>query len=90
MPNLLHPAPTSIRQFSYDPRALHFTAEMSDTRGLGHVWDDSADEGLTIVGDTGRQVVFVVQEEHRDAEGEVTHWTLRSTTGGFTLTLFND
>lgn len=49
-----------------------------------------ADTGLTVIGATGREIVFVVTDEHRDSEGELTHWTLRSLNNLYTLVLFND
>lgn len=86
---------TSIRQFAYDAATRHFTAEISDTNGMGRVWPDSADEGLTVVGATGAQVTFVVHDDHLDREGDLTHWTLVSYSGvradgRYTMTLFND
>lgn len=90
MTTLLTPAPVNIRQLSYSTLSRTFTAEISSTNGLARVWADSCDEGLTVVGTTGKHVTFVVSDEHRDGEGELTHWTLRSTEGNFTLTLFND
>ena len=96
MTTTLRPAPVGTGQFHYDAHTRTFTAEASDTNGLGRVWDDAADEGLTLVSSrTGRERVFVVTDEHRDADGDVTHWTLKSVTGRavdaqYTLTLFND
>jgi hypothetical protein len=102
MTHLLKPAPVSWRQLTWLPAERKFVAEISDTNGFGRVWDDSCDLGLTIVGKTGREVVFVIWADHRDAEGELTHWELRPAVGqrphpglidqlvGVTLTLFND
>jgi hypothetical protein len=45
-------------------------AEMSDVGGLGRVYDDACDLGLTVIGQR-REVVFVVEREQRDAEGEL-------------------
>jgi hypothetical protein len=86
---------TEIRQFDYDLAHRHFTAEISSTNGLSRVWADSIDEGLVVLGATGTQVTFVVDDEHRDAEGDITHWTLVSYSGlradgRYTMTLFND
>lgn len=88
MATVLKPAPVSIAQFSYDSVRREFTGEVSATNGFGRVYDDACDTGLTVVGATGREVVFVVTDEHRDAEGDVTSWTLAG--GGFTMTLWND
>lgn len=87
---LLKPAPVRILQFAYYPPRRMFHGEMSDTHGFGRVYDDSCDEGLTVVSDTGREVVFVVHDEHTDAEGDITHWDLKSTCGTYRMVLFND
>lgn len=87
---ILKPAPVSIKQISFSKALGAFTAEISSTNGLGRVFDDSCDVGLTVVGTTGREIVFVVNGEHRDGEGDVTHWTLHSTCGTYTMVLWND
>lgn len=91
---LLKPRPVSTAQFSYFGAAAQFVGEVSSTNGLGRVYDDAADEGLTLVSArTGREVVFVVSEVHFDREGDLTHWTLRPATPqafDVTLVLFND
>lgn len=86
---ILSPNPVSIRQFNFSPAARAFTADISSTHGLGRVYDDSCDLGLTIVGKRDR-VVFIVQDEVRDAEGDIQHWVLTSSCGRYTLVLFND
>lgn len=88
--NLLKPAPVSIRQLSFSFATSSFTAEISSTNGLGRVYDDSCDAGLTVIGVTGQEVVFVVENEARDADHDLLHWNLRSTCGRFTMVLFND
>lgn len=87
---ILKPAPVSIRQFSFSAALNSFTAEISSTHGLGRVYDDACDDGLTVVGTTGQEVVFVVSDVHRDAENDITHWDLRSVDGRYTMVLFND
>lgn len=88
---ILKPNPVSMRQFSYDDRTRTFTADMSDTRGLGRVYDDACDDGLTIVSPvSGAERVFVVQSVERDREGDVTRWLLASLEGGFRMILWND
>ena len=87
----LTPAPVSTRQFHYDPYTRHFVGFINDTHGLGRVYDDAADEGLTLVSSrTGAELVFVVTDETRDAVGDIRAWVLRSVDGRFTATLFND
>lgn len=90
MTTCLTPAPCNTRQFSYSELSRTFTAEISSTNGLARVWADRLDEGMTVVGATGKHVTFVVSDTHYDTEGELTHWTLRSTDGQFTMVLFND
>lgn len=93
---ILRPARISTRQFTYDAQARKFIGEISSTHGFGRVYDDAADEGLTLVScRTGAEVVFAVWEERRDdAENEITSWVLRPVgrpdLDGATLVLFND
>lgn len=85
-----------IRQFHYDAATAHFTAEISEIGGFHQIWVDSADEGVTVTNPaTGRSVDFVVVKEEKDVEGDITQWSLASTTGTridgrFTMTVFND
>lgn len=72
---LLHPAPVSYRLLTWQPGVRQFVAEASDLRGTGQVWDDSCDEGFTIIGKTGREIVVVLTDEKRDADGDVQFWT---------------
>ena len=74
---LLRPAPVPIRQFTWLPAERLFVGEISSTHGLGRVWDDSCDEGLTIVATSGNEVVFAVEKTLRNDEGEMTGWELR-------------
>lgn len=87
---ILKPAPVSIYQFSYAAGTATLSAEISSTNGLGRVYDDACDDGLTVVGTSGKEVVFVVWDVTRDAEGDILHWNLRSTDGKYTMVLFND
>jgi hypothetical protein len=76
MTTTLKPTPVAIRQFTWDSRSRTLTAFMSDTHGFGQVYPDSCDEGLTVVGATGREIVFHIAADHHDRESELTHWTL--------------
>lgn len=93
---ILHPPVTPASQLHWNSRDRTYAGEISSTNGFGRVYDDACDEGLTLIGETGRSVVFVIDHTSRDAEGEVTGWTLRPAvrlTPGFrgvTLILFND
>jgi hypothetical protein len=80
---ILKPAPVSSRQFSWHgPRRFgdegEYVGEISSTNGFGRVYDDAADEGLTLVSArTGQEVVFVVDHTERDRDGDVLFWLLR-------------
>lgn len=88
---ILKPAPVSTRQFAYDDATRTFSADMSDTHGLGRVYDDACDDGLTLVSSrTCSERVFIVQSVERDAEGDVTRWLLSSVEGGYRMILWND
>lgn len=93
---LLTPAPVSTRQVTYIPAENKFVGEISCTHGLGRVYDDAADEGLTLVSHkTGQEVVFVVSSVERDAEGDIQLWNLvpapeQGMPADLTFTLFND
>lgn len=91
---VLRPAPVSTRQFSLDPSTRRLVAEISSTNGFGRVYDDACDVGLTLVGPTGSEVVYVVSSERRDADGDIVDWTLVPANAGrphdAAITLFND
>lgn len=86
----LKPPATSTAAFMYTPSTQHWTGFISDTHGLGRVYDDAIDQGLTLRSTrSGREIVFVVWDvETRD--GDLLLWTLRSLDGGYTMTLWND
>jgi hypothetical protein len=90
--SILKPKPVSIRQLTWLPAERKLVGEISSTRGLGRVWNDSCDEGLTVVNPrTGAEVVFAV--DHTEVvDGEIRWWTLRAAASGHdvTITLFND
>lgn len=68
-------SPSPIRSDRLTCSSGLLVAEMSDLGPgfrFGRVWDDACDEGLTVVSvRTGRQVVFAVEHEERDREGEL-------------------
>ena len=77
MSNILRPCPVSTRQFHYEAARTRFVGDISSTHGFGRVYNDACDEGLTLVSArTGREVTFVVNREHRNADGDITHWEL--------------
>lgn len=74
---ILQPAPVSTRQFFYDASNAEFVGEASSTNGFGRVYDDACDEGLTLISArTGVAVTFVIDQTHRNEEGEVLYWRL--------------
>lgn len=95
---ILRPAPVSTDRLHYTPARNEFTAEISDLgRGFnfGRVYDDACDVGVTVVSArTGREIVFAVEHEDRDREGELLSWTLRPANrnewGAGSLVIFND
>lgn len=83
---LLHPQPISFKQLDLIDGV--WVGEISSTRGFGRVYDDAADVGLTLVGDT--EVVYVVTGEVMH-KGELAGWELKPAQGsGPLMTLFND
>lgn len=87
---ILRPAPVHSDRFFW--RQGNGVADISDLAGFGRVYDDAVDMGLTVISTRTRsEKVFVVSDEHRDDEGDLTHWTLAPTDGsGVTLMVFND
>jgi hypothetical protein len=77
MTNLLEPAAVSYRQLTYNPESKLFSAEMSEIRGFGRVYNDSADEGFTIIGKTGYAAVLVVEHVEIDADNDIRWWDLK-------------
>jgi hypothetical protein len=96
--NLLAPAPVATDQLAWFADRKAFVAELSDLGprfAFGRVWNDSCDEGLTLVSHrTGRRVVCVVEWIERDREGDTAYWQLRPVNAPagttFTVTIFND
>lgn len=101
---LLNPSLVSSDRFTVtdDGRAsdggVLMVAELSDLGRefrFGRVWDDACDVGLTIVSTrTGRQVVFAIEHEERDREGELLWIDLlpanRADRGTARVRLYND
>jgi hypothetical protein len=80
----------------WHPQTRTFCAEMSDLPGFGRVWDDACDEGLTLISsrDNSQVVVFAVDHEERDADGDLLWWDLRPADPrqavSFTVRVWND
>lgn len=94
---VLQPTPVSTRQFSFDQTTQTFTAEVSDLGRdfrFGRVYDDACDAGLTLVSArSGSQIVFCVEHEERDSEGDLLYWVLRPVSRQYrhlTVRLYND
>jgi hypothetical protein len=94
--NLLHPPATSSAQLTWEPSSAEYVGEASSTHGLGRVYADACDEGLTLVSATTlRSVVLVVTHEERDSEGDTLFWLLEPVRSAwvqrpFRVRLFND
>lgn len=94
--SVLKPAPVSSARFTWVPGDRLFVADASDLpRELfGRVYDDACDVGLTLVSaKTGEEIVFAVDREKRDGEGDLLYWTLAPADGrdrGFKVRIFND
>lgn len=56
------------------------------------VWSDAADVGFNVRSNrTGRVELFTLRTEHKDDDGDVTHWTfVASTDPTITVTIIND
>ena len=95
MSTLLRPAPVSTSQVRYAGNG-RFTAELSDLNGYGRVWSDACDIGLTLISHkTGKEVVFLLNRQFRDTEGEILFEEFVSVPTGaphtaYVLTVFND
>jgi hypothetical protein len=87
---------THLQLLEYNATTRHFIGELSEVGGFVRIWADSADLGLVVHNpDTGRSVTFVVVDEAKDADGDITHWLLKSVTGTredgrFSMTIYND
>lgn len=72
----------------------HGSCELSDfmpSHFSGRVWSDAADVGFYIRSHkTGASKLFLFREEHKDGEGDVTHWVFAEHGGPTVVTIFND
>lgn len=96
---ILSPTPVSSRRFYWDASTLTFVADLSDLGKdfqFGRVYDDACDIGLTLVSQrTGTEVVFAIEDEKRDSEGELQYIELipakrGELPDGVTVRLYND
>lgn len=75
--------PISSLRFNYDQSTRTFTAEASDLRGAtfhARLYDDAMDVGFVMKSSkTEAEVTYVLEEEHKDGDGDVTHWTFTPT-----------
>ena len=97
----LKPRPVFASRFTLDRQTRTFTAEASDLgyrageSPFGRVYPDACDEGLTVISDrSGREVVFAIDHEERDADGDLLWWVLEPVEGeglaGYRVQIFND
>jgi hypothetical protein len=102
-PNELHVSPINLKIFTRDgykgeSELSCFASDIGPFRDgrwwLSRLWNDSMDIGICIQSHiTGKQQKFYLSHEHCDADGDVTHWTLRpidKTCKIKLVTIFND
>jgi len=98
---ILNPTRVSSTKFHWVKASSEFFAEISDlghSFRFGRVYDDAADQGLTLVSRyDSREIVFVVDRIDRDGlENEITGWHLSPVLPGdggsipFTILIAND
>jgi len=76
-PHFIGPVHSS-RLFHYDKGDKTFSAEASSLgrNWKGRIWNDAADEGFGIRSiRTDDLAAFTSMQEHKDGEGDITHWT---------------
>lgn len=69
-------------QFSHDRATNTFTAWAAElgSYAFKRLYEDAVDIGFEIVScKTGSVSTFYVEEEHRDDDNDVTHWTMKPT-----------
>lgn len=78
---LLNPTRVSTADMTYCRDHHTIWCDMSDLGPafrFGQVWDDAADEGLTLVSHrTDHAVVYAVHEYRTDSEGDLVAWILK-------------
>lgn len=91
-------------QCTYHRETSTLVIEASDICRAGEqmfmqIYPDACDEGLILIGKTGREYRYVVIEHRRDTEGDSQFWTLAPTAltarqfpecCGIKLQIFND
>lgn len=103
---VLQPTPISSSRFTWIASEKTFATEASDIEALfgmrnfygclGRVYDDACGVGLTIISErTGRTMVFALEKEERNGEGELLYWellpaNLRERKTGIKIHVFND
>jgi hypothetical protein len=90
---MLRPNPVNSTRFLWHAETRTYSIDMSDLGGFGRVFDDAADEGITLVERFGLgEVVCIVEAPVKDNEGDIRYWTLRPVRYNgrpFTITVFN-
>ena len=75
----------SIDRFTYNPATRMLVAEASDLgcragqRPFHQIYADACDEGITVVNRQGIDVSYYLDEEKRDAAGDLQVWILKPT-----------
>jgi hypothetical protein len=87
----------STVHFHYDIKRKEFTSEASSLGSLfimDRLFDDSCDMGIHLISKlTGTVETFFLACEHRDSDGDITHWTfcgLGRNIRDLVVTIFND
>jgi hypothetical protein len=93
---ILRPPSISTNQFNWCPKTKTFSQEISSIPSFdtGRVFDDSCDEGFTLVSHkTLKEVVMCLYETKFNGEGELQSWEFRPIhprNQDFVLIIFND
>jgi hypothetical protein len=74
--NLLRPTPLRIDRFQYIAAESLLVAEHSDLDSprFERVYADACDEGITVIGRTGREVVYYLASIDSNSDGELCGW----------------
>jgi hypothetical protein len=87
----------SSNRFTWSPESRSLIAEVSDLNHpepFARVFDDALDVGFKVRSEkTGKVVLFILWQEHHNADSELTWWEFRPhprSTLDVTVTVFND
>lgn len=72
---ILRPTPVSSKQFTFVAEENLLVAEASSLPDLGRVYDDACDDGLTVLHENNREVVYAVNHIERNTD-DLLYWDL--------------